>query len=146
MTFKAGYRRGRHVVSALHAYSVFVTKRRRGTLDADMPACRQDAVRKVCGDFVALLREVNGYDDLHLPVQHPPQVPVSALVNILKGVPTRRLRWQFTGRMNQHIMHGHSWSSSYFAASCCGAPLRIIRRNIKQQRAPLHAISGLTLP
>ena len=147
MTFNAGYRRGRHVVSALHAHSVFVTKHRRGTLDADMPACRQDAMRKVCGDFVARPREVNGQDDhVHLPVQYPPKVPVSALVNILKGVPARRLRWQFTGRVNQHIMHGRSWSSCYFAASCGGAPLGIIRHNIKQQRAPLHAISGLLTP
>ena len=125
MTFNAGYGRGRHGVSAPPACSVFVIKHRRGTLDVDMPAHRQGAMRKVRGNFVARLREVNGQDDhVHLPVHYLPKVLVSALMNILKGVPARRLRWQFTG----------------------GAPLSVIRHNIKQQRAPLHAISGLTPP
>lgn len=41
------------------------------------------------------------------------------------------------GHMNRHIMHGHLWSPSYFAASCGGAPLEIIRQYIEQQRRPL---------
>jgi putative transposase len=36
MTIPGDYRRGRHVVSALHADLVFVTKYRRGVLGADM--------------------------------------------------------------------------------------------------------------
>jgi putative transposase len=31
-------------------------------------------------------------------------------------------------------MNGHFWSPSYFAASCGGAPLSIIRQYIEQQR------------
>ena len=79
-------------------------------------------MRKVCGDFGAELREFNGEDDhVHLLVEYPPKIPVSGLVNSLKGVPARRLRSEFTGRANRHIMHGHFWSPSYFAASCGGA-------------------------
>jgi putative transposase len=33
---------------------------RRGVLDADMLRCCEDAMRKVCGDFGAELREFNG--------------------------------------------------------------------------------------
>jgi putative transposase len=33
-------------------------------------------------------------------------------------------------------MHGHLWSPSYFAASCGGAPLSIIRQYIEQQKRP----------
>src|SRR6516165_1635818 len=53
MTFPEDYRRGRHVVSALHVHLVFVTKYRRGVLDADMLSCCKDAMRKVCEDFGA---------------------------------------------------------------------------------------------
>ncbi len=49
-------------------------------------------------------------------------------------------------RVNQHIMHGHFWSPSHFAASCGGAPLNIIRQYIEQQRHPANATSGLTPP
>jgi putative transposase len=94
-------------------------------------------MRKVCGDFGAELREFNGEDDhVHLLVAYPPKVAVSAMVNSLKGVSARRLRPEFTGRMNPAIMHGHLWSPSYFAASCGGAPLSIIGQYIEQQRHP----------
>jgi putative transposase len=147
MTISEEYRRGRHVVSALHVHLVFVTKYRRGVLDADMLASCEDAMRKVCGGFGAELREFNGEDDhVHLLVEYPPKIPVSGLVNSLKGVSARRLRSEFTGRVNRQIMHGHFWSPSYFAASCGGAPLNIIRQYIEQQRHPAQATSGLTPP
>jgi len=69
-------------------------------------------------------------------VEYPPKAAVSALVNSLKGVSSRRLRQEFTGRVNRASMHGRFWSPSYFAASCGGAPLSIIRQYIEQQRRP----------
>jgi len=57
-------------------------------------------------------------------------------VNSLKGVSARRLRGEFTGRVNRASMRGHFWSPSHFAASCGGAPLSIIRQYIEQQRRP----------
>ena len=137
MTIPGDYRRGRHVVSALHVHLVFVTKYRRGVLDGAMLRCCQTAMRKVCADFGADLRELNGEPDhVHLLVEYPPKVAVSALVNSLKGVSARRLRAEFTGRVNRASMRGHFWSPSYFAASCRGAPLRIIRQYIEQQQRP----------
>ena len=126
---------------------VFVTRYRRGVLDADMLGCCEQAMRKVCADFGAELREFNGEDGhVHLLVEYPPKVAVSALVNSLKGVSARRLRSEFAGRVNRHMMHGHFWSPSYFAASCGGAPLDIIRQYIEQQKRPVRATSGLTPP
>jgi REP-associated tyrosine transposase len=131
------YRRGRHVVSALHAHLVFVTKYRRGVLDDDMLSSCEQVMRKVCGNFGAELREFNGEaDHVHLLVHYPPKVPISALVNSLKGVSARRLRAQYPGRVNRASMRGHFWSPSYFAASCGGAPLSIIRQYIEQQQRP----------
>jgi putative transposase len=126
---------------------VFITKYRRGVLDADMLACCEDAMQKVCGDFGAELREFNGEDDyVHLLVDYPPKVSVAGLVNSLKGVSARRLRSQFTRRVNRHIINGHFWSPSYFAASCGGAPLSIIQQYIEQQRRPVNTASALTPP
>jgi putative transposase len=137
VTFDGGYRRGRHVVYALHAHLVFVTKYRRGILDDAMLRCCQAAMRKACEDFGAESREFNGEDDhVHLLVEYPPKVAVSALVNSLKGVPARRLRAEFTGRVNRASVHGHLWSPSCLAASCGGAPLSIIGQYIEQQQRP----------
>jgi len=81
-----------------------------------------------------------------LPAAYPPKVAVPALANTLKAVPARRIRSQFTGQVNRHIMHGHLWSPSHFAASRGGAPLSIIQQHIEQQRTPVSATSGLTPP
>jgi len=114
-----------------------VTRYRRGVFDDGMLRFCEEVTRKVCGDFEADLREFNGEaDHVHLLVIYPPKVPVSALVNSLKGVSARRLRSEYTGRVNRARMNGHFWSPSYFAASCGGAPLSIIRQYIEQQQRP----------
>jgi putative transposase len=116
---------------------VFVTKYRRGVFDDEMLRHCEQAMRRVCGDFEAVLREFNGEDDrVHLLIEYPPKVPVPALVNSLKGVSARRLRAEFTGRGNRAGMNGHFWSPSYLAASCGGAPLPVIRQYIEQQSRP----------
>ena len=87
----------------------------------------------VCTDFGAELVEFNGEDDhVHLLVEYPPTVQLSKLVNSLEGVSSRRLRQQFHLRTHRE----HLWSPSYFAASCGGAPLSIIRRYVESQRRP----------
>jgi putative transposase len=100
----------------------------------DMLRYCERVTRKVRGDFEAGLREFNGEPGhVHLLVNYPPKVPVSALVNSLKGVSARMLRPEYTGRVNRARMNGHFWSPSYLAASCGGAPLSIVRQSIEQQ-------------
>jgi len=131
-------RTGRHCVFVLHAHLVFVTKFRHRVFTGTHLERMEQIMRDVCADFEADLVEFNGEDDhVHLLVRYPPKVAISKLVNSLKGVSARLLRKEFTGHMNRHIMHGHLWSPSYFAASCGGAPLEIIRQYIEQQRRPL---------
>lgn len=131
------YRRGRHVVSAMHVHLVFTPKYRRKVFDDAMLTCCEQAMRTVCSDFDATLVEFNGEEDhVHLLVEYPPKVAVSTMVNSLKGVSARRLRQDFTGQINRASMRGRFWSPSYFAASCGGAPLSIIKAYVEQQRRP----------
>ncbi|MGW3150065.1 IS200/IS605 family transposase [Streptomyces sp. NPDC001177] len=128
------YRSGRHVVSA-----VFVTKYRSEVFNDEMLTRCEEITRKVCEDFEAELKEFNGErDHVHRLVHYPPKVAVSKLVNSLKGVSARRIRQEFTDRINPAIMHGHLWSPSYFSASCGGAPLALVRQYIEQQKRPLQ--------
>ena len=121
----------------MHAHLAFVTKYRRGVLDDPMLQRCEQVMRGVCTQFAAELREFNGeHDHVHLLTAYPPKIAVSSLVNSLKGVSARRLRQDFTGRVNRATMHAHFWSPSYFAASCGGAPLSIIRQYIEQQQRP----------
>ena len=91
----------------------------------------------VCTDFEAELVEFDGEDDhVHLLVNYPPKVSVSALVNSLKGVSSRMIRKNNYSSIRKKLWGGALWSPSYFAGSCGGAPIEIIRQYIEQQRTP----------
>jgi len=129
------YRRGRSVFCALHVHLVFVTKYRRGVFTDRAHVVLRDAFMGVCAEFGAVLREVNGEDDhVHLLIEYPPTVQLSKLVNSLKGVSSRRLRQQNFPEVTHKLWGSHLWSPSYFAASCGGAPLEIVKQYIEQQR------------
>lgn len=128
------FRTGRHCVFKLHAHLVFVTKYRRTVLTGAARETLRDIFTKVCQDFEAVLVESNGEDDhMHLLVEYPPKVALSHLVNSLKGVSSRRLRQQHPD-IAERYYNGVLWSPSYFAASCGGAPLSIIRQYVEAQR------------
>jgi putative transposase len=77
------YRRGRHVVSAMHVHLVFTPKYRRGVFDAAMIDRCEQVMREVCEDFDARMVEFGGEDDhVHLLVEYPPKVAVASLVNL----------------------------------------------------------------
>jgi putative transposase len=127
-------RKGWHVVYALHAHLVFVTKYRRGVLSA--PAIRDLATifAKVCRDFGAELVACSGEDDhVHLLITYPPTVVLPRLVNSLKGVSSRRLR-EMRPEVTERYRQGVLWSPSYFVASCGGAPLSVIAEYVRSQR------------
>jgi putative transposase len=129
-------RHGRHCVFNLHAHLVFVTKYRRKVLDGKAIGILKDSFTKVCADFEAELIEMNGeHDHVHLLVHYPPKVALSALVNSLKGASSRVLRTRYPEIANRYYKN-ILWSPSYFAASCGGAPISIIRQYVEQQQTP----------
>lgn len=129
-------RQGRHCVFNLHVHLVFVSKYRRKVFDADAISRLRGMFAKVCVDFDSVLVEMDGEDDhVHLLVEYPPKVAVSSLVNSLKGVSSRLLRKERPD-IERRYWRGMLWSPSYFAASCGGAPIAVIRQYIEQQQTP----------
>jgi len=130
-------RRGRHCVFNLHAHLVFVTKYRRGVFTKEVIEDLRGIFKETCQDFDAELVEFDGEDDhVHLLVNYPPKVAISALVNSLKGVSSRMIRKKNYPEIKKKLWGGALWSPSYFAGSCGGAPIEIIRQYIEQQRTP----------
>ncbi len=93
--------------------------------------------KDVCQDFETELVEMNGETEyIHLLLNYPPKVSISQLVNSLKGVSSRLIRKQHP-ELAKYYWKGGLWSPSYFAGSCGGAPLSIIKQYIEQQTRPL---------
>ena len=91
---------------------------------------------RVCEGFEARLVEVEGErDHVHLRIEYPPKISISSLVNRLKGASSQRLRRERPDLASRY-WRGVLWSPSYFAASCGGAPISVIRQYIEQQQTP----------
>lgn len=130
-------RRGRHVVFNLHVHLVFVAKYRKTVFSKEILDELQSVFSHVCQKFDATLIEFDGENDyVHLLVNYPPKVSVSALVNSLKGVSSRHIRKKQYPELSNQLYGGALWSPSYFAGSCGGAPIEIIRQYIEQQNTP----------
>lgn len=130
-------RTGRHCVFLLHVHLIFVTKSRRVVFTKDILTALKAIFNKVCCDFEATLREFDGeHDHAHLLVNYPPKVSVTKLVNSLKGVSSRLIQKKKYPSVKKSLWGGSLWSPSYFASSCGGAPLDIIRQYIESQKTP----------
>jgi putative transposase len=87
------FRRGRHSVLLLTVHLVCVTKYRRRIFDSAARNWLAGHFRKVCETVDCRLIASDGEaDHVHILVEYPPKVSVSALVNILKGTSSRMLR------------------------------------------------------
>lgn len=136
MANSSDYRAGRHCIFNLHCHLVFVTKYRHDVLQGYMYPTLKMLFEKVCTDFEVELVEFNGESDhVHLLVHYPPKVALAKLVNSLKGVSSRKLKLHHPEVANRYFKSA-LWSPSYFAASCGGAPIEIIRQYVDQQKTP----------
>jgi putative transposase len=123
-----------HCVYNLHFHLVIVTKYRCKCLT---PAMRE----YLTGTFAALLDkrggtlvECNGEaDHMHLLIELPPTVLMSAFVNNLKTVSSRLLRKAYAQELARWYHKPVLWSRSYCVLSCGGAPLSVLRQYIEQQ-------------
>ncbi|MDT5364746.1 MAG: REP-associated tyrosine transposase [Mycobacterium sp.] len=125
-------------MSLLHAHLVFVTKYRRPVFTDAMLIFTEKTMHGVCvADLDAELVQFNGEaDHVHLLVAYPPTLAISALAQRLKGRTAYAVRREHTGVGVRARMRGHPWSPSYFAVSCGGAPLSIIKQHIDGQARP----------
>lgn len=115
-------------MSLLHAHLVFVTTYRRPVFTDEMLSFCEHTMRAVCAELDAELVEFNGEaDHVHLLIAYPPTLAVSTLVQRLTGRTAYCVRREYTGL----------WSPSYFAVTCGGAPLSIIKQYIDGQARPL---------
>ena len=116
---------------------VFVTKYRKKVFTDKILKDMEAIFKDVCQDFETELVEMNGETEhVHLLLNYPPKVSISKLVNSLKGVSSRLIRKQHP-EIAKFYWKGGLWSPSYFASSCGGAPLSIIKQYIEQQNRPL---------
>lgn len=129
-------RTGRHCVYSLQVHLVFITKYRRDVLTKEMLDRLKSIYIELSQDFNGELLEFNGEDDhVHLLLSYPPKVNLSTLVNNFKGVSSRLLRKEFP-QIKKYLWKGRLWSRSYYAGSCGGTTLEVVKKYIENQQTP----------
>ena len=137
MDMSRDLRTGRHCVFQMHVHLVFVTKFRRKVFTAEILKDLDEVFHRVCVASEATLVEFDGeYDYVHLLVSYPPKVQVSKLVNSLKTASSRIIRKKNYPTITKSLWGGALWSPSYFAGSCGGAPLEVVKKYIENQASP----------
>ena len=128
---------GSHALFDLYVHLVFVAKYRRKIFTKVILNDLRKIFEEVCGELEATLIELDGEQDhVHLLVNYPPKVSISTLVNRLKGVSSHSIRQKKYRSIREKLRGNALWSPSYFAGSCGGAPISIIRQYIEQQKTP----------
>jgi putative transposase len=137
MNTSIDFRRGRSCVFMLHVHLVFVTKYRRKVFTKEIMTHLEKIFSHVCQRFQSELVQCDGENDhVHLLINYPPTCPVSRLVNSLKGVSSRLIRKADYPSVKQALWGKNLWSPSYFAGSCGGASLEVIKQYIESQQTP----------
>ena len=137
MTKSSDFRTGRHCTFLMHAHLVFVTKYQRLVFTKEILNELQAIFKDVCDDFECELVEFEGErDHVHMLVHFPRKVALSKLVNSLKGVSSRLLRKRNFPTIRKALWGSNLWSPSYFAGSCGGAPLEVVKKYIEGQKSP----------
>jgi putative transposase len=130
-------RHGWHCTFALDVYRVFVTKYLRNVFKKQHLVAMHQILGDVCQDFETELVEFNGeHDHVHMRLNYPPKAGAyrNWSPRSRGGEPTLAPE---VGEFHPWFKpRGVLWSPSYFAASCGGAPIEILKRYIEQQQAP----------
>lgn len=121
----------------MHIHLVFATKYTRYVFTKQILDALKIIFPSVCNDFEADLVEFDGEKyHVHLLITYPPKVSISRSVNSLKGVSSRLIRKKKYPSIRSLLWRDALWAPSYFAASCGGAPISIIKQYIEQQNTP----------
>lgn len=107
------YRHSSHTVSRLSAHIVFITKYRYHVLRGDIQRRCRDLIIQTCNtEDVRILKGVVSKDHVHLHVEYPPSLSVSALVKKLKGRSSHLLQQEFPMLLQQYWGR-HFWVVGY---------------------------------
>ena len=113
-----GYRRGAHTVFEIHLHLVWTTKYRKPVMTGEVALRLRELVREICGQHeVKIMKGHVSKDHVPLFVSIPPQVPISRLVQWLKGKTANRLMAEFA-HLRKAFWGRHLWARGYF---CCSS-------------------------
>lgn len=124
-------RSGRHSVHSLQYHLIFCTKYRKELLTGRRSKLLKEEVDRIANDRedIEILNKETGRDHIHILFRATPTTNLAKVVNVLKGVTSRKLRQQFPELKGQKAL----WSPTYFIASTGDITLDQLKRYVESQ-------------
>jgi putative transposase len=121
-------------VSDLKAHLVLTPKYRKKVFNKEMLDYCGQIISELMEKWDCRLIEFNGEaDHVHILFQYKPQICLSTLINNLKTVTSRKIRKEFSERVNKFYWKDSFWNSSYFIASCGGVTVEVLKKYVENQ-------------
>lgn len=123
---------GKHYVCDLKVHLVFVVKYRRKLIAPSVKRALISSFLRTCKTLKCELQESNGEEDhMHLLLEYPAPLSISTIVSRLKGASAKKVR--VLPSLNKSLWMKSFWSDGYYATSCGGASLDVIKAYIENQ-------------
>ena len=127
------YRRSSHSTYDIKYHIVWITKYRKPVLRGEIADRARELIREICKAMdVEIVRGHISRDHVHLFVSVPPHIPVSKLVQSLKGKTSRKLMME-SKSLNRQFWGRHIWARGYFVASSGNVTDEVIIKYIEEQ-------------
>jgi putative transposase len=127
------YRKGSHTIYDIKYHIVWITKYRKSVMSGIIAERCRELIRQVCkANEVEIIKGHISKDHVHLFVSVPPILSVSKLVQMLKGVSSRKLLMEDKNLQRQYWGQ-HLWARGYFVASSGNITDEMIKEYIENQ-------------
>ena len=127
------YRKGSHTIYDIKYHIVWITKYRKPVLSGVIAERCRELIRQVSkANEVEIIKGHISKDHVHVFVSVLPRISVSKLVQLLKGVSSRKLLMEDKNLQKQYWGQ-HLWARGYFVASSGNITDEMIKEYIENQ-------------
>lgn len=126
------YKSNNNVVYSCKYHVVWCPKYRRRILTDEIEARLKELIEEICASINVEIIEMEIMPDhVHLLIEVNPQFGIHLAVKRIKGLTSRILRKEFPSIRSRLPT---LWTNSYFVSTVGGAPLKIIKQYIANQK------------
>lgn len=129
---------GSHCRYSLQYHLVWIPKYRRGLLVGEIAERLLQILREIARDYrIHIIAMEVMPDHVHMLVEAPPKYAPAKIVQIFKGISSRRLRQEFLDEIKKYIWkEGTLWAIGYYIGSVGdGVTTELVKEYIQNQKA-----------
>ena len=118
----------------LQVHIVWITKYRYRVLIEPIALRLRDIIRQICTKNDTIIISGNiAPNHVHMLLSYPPNLPLSKLVQLMKGTSSRKLQQEFPA-LGKRYWGQHLWARGFFAVSTGNVTKEIIENYIKNHK------------